>query len=160
MVVMYKMKMALYELATNKILLIPLCSWFIAQLTKLVLILVREKRLDWHLMLSSGGMPSSHAAVVGSLATAIGMVQGTDSVTFGIAVVLAMIVMYDAAGVRQSVGQQAAILNRLIDELRFRRVAELERDLKELIGHTQVQVFVGVCIGIIIAWLWLTITGH
>ena len=152
--------MTLYELVTNKILLIPLCAWFIAQLAKLILVLIREKRLEWRNLISSGGMPSSHAAVVGALATAVGMVQGLGSVTFGIAVILAIIVMYDAAGVRQSVGQQAAILNRIIDELRFRRVTELERDLREFIGHTQFQVFIGVCIGILIAWLWLTITGY
>jgi len=152
--------MTFYELVTNKILLIPLCAWFIAQVAKVALILVREKRLDWRMMISSGGMPSSHAAVVGALATAVGMTDGLGSVTFGISVILAIIVMYDAAGVRQSVGQQAAILNRIIEELRFRRVTELERDLRELIGHTQFQVYVGVCIGIIVAWLWLILAGR
>jgi acid phosphatase family membrane protein YuiD len=150
--------MTFYDLVTNKMLLIPLCAWFVAQLAKLITLLVRERRLDWRLMVSTGGMPSSHAAVVAALATAVGMVDGLGSVTFGVAVIVAFIVMNDAAGVRQSVGQQAAMLNRLIDELRFRRVAELERDLKEFVGHTGFQVAIGAIAGIIIAWVWITLS--
>jgi acid phosphatase family membrane protein YuiD len=149
--------MSFYELITNKALVIPLCSWFVAQFIKMVITLIRDKRLDLHAFLSSGGMPSAHSALVGALATSVAMTQGLGSVSFGISAILAMIVMYDAAGIRQSVGQQAAALNRIIDELRFRRITELERDLREFIGHTQYQVFIGLCVGIIIAWLWLTL---
>lgn len=152
--------MALYELVTNKILLIPFCSWFTAQLIKLILVLTREKRLDWRCMVSSGGMPSSHSAVVCALATVVGMVEGLGSAAFGIAAILALIVMYDSAGVRQSVGQQAAALNRIIDELRFRRIAELERDLREFIGHTQFQVYTGAALGVFIAWVWIYCSQH
>jgi acid phosphatase family membrane protein YuiD len=144
-----------YAFFTNKILLIPFCSWFIAQFIKMMIVLIQQKRFDWRVIISSGGMPSSHAATVTALATAVGMTEGLGSTAFGITVILALIVMYDAAGVRQSVGQQAAMLNRIIDELRFRRIAELERDLREFIGHTQFQVFVGAVTGIIIAWLWV-----
>lgn len=140
---------------TNKALLIPFCAWLLAQFTKTIVVLIQQKHLNWHNMISSGGMPSSHSATVCSLATVVGMTNGLGSTTFGITVILAFIVMYDAAGVRQSVGQQAAILNRIIDELRFRRITELERDLREFIGHTQFQVFVGAVIGILLAWLWI-----
>jgi acid phosphatase family membrane protein YuiD len=152
--------MSLYELVTNKVLVISICSWFLGQFIKMVIILIREKRLELRTFMSSGGMPSAHSALVGALATSVAMTQGLGSVSFGIAAILAMIVMYDAAGIRQSVGQQAAVLNRIIDELRFRRIAELERDLREFIGHTQIQVFIGLCIGIFIAWLWLTLAGR
>ena len=92
-----------------------------------------------------------------ALATSIAMVEGIGSVAFGISVILAAIVMYDAAGVRQSVGRQSIILNRIISELRDRRpIAELERDLRDLIGHTPFQVIVGAAMGITVAWLWFT----
>jgi len=94
---------------------------------------------------------------VSALATAVAMVEGIDSVAFGISVILAVIVMYDAAGVRQSVGRQSIILNRIIAELRDRRpIDELEHNLRVFIGHTPFQVIVGSAMGIILAWLWFT----
>jgi len=148
----------LYEIITNKVLVTSACSWAVAQLLKVVVTLVREKRLDLHCLLASGGMPSSHSAVVGALVTSVAMLQGLGSVAFGIAAVLALIVMYDSAGVRQSVGQQSIVLIRIVQEFRFRRpIAELERDLREFLGHTPFQVIVGALIGILIAWLWLTV---
>jgi len=148
----------LYEIITNKVLVTSACSWVVAQLLKVVVTLVREKRLDLHCLLASGGMPSSHSALVGALVTSVAMLQGLNSVAFGIAAVLALIVMYDSAGVRQSVGQQSIVLIRIVQEFRFRRpIAELERDLREFLGHTPFQVIVGALIGILIAWLWLTV---
>jgi len=98
--------------------------------------------------------------MVSALATSAGMIQGWGSATFGIVTILALIVMYDAAGVRRSVSQQSVILNRIVRELRDRRpIAELEHDLRELIGHTPFQVISGAALGIIIAWLWLTIAA-
>jgi len=150
----------LYELITNKVLVISFCAWALAQLLKVFVILVREKRLDLRSFVGSGGMPSAHSAVVCALATSVAMTQGLGSVVFGITAILAVVVMYDAAGVRQSVGQQAAVLNRIVQELRFRRpIAELEHDLREFIGHTQVQVILGAILGILVAWLWLTISA-
>ena len=123
---------------------------------KVVITLAHEKRLDLRLLVASGGMPSSHSALVSALATAVALVSGLGSAAFAIATILALVVMYDSAGVRQSVGQQAVVLNRIIDELRFRRpIAELERDLRELIGHTSFEVYIGGAIGIIVAWLWV-----
>lgn len=148
----------LYEIITNKVLVTSACSWAVAQLLKVVVTLVREKRLDLHCLFASGGMPSSHSALVGALVTSVAMLQGLNSVAFGIAAILALIVMYDSAGVRQSVGQQSIVLIRIVQEFRSRRpIAELERDLREFLGHTPFQVIVGALIGILIAWLWLAV---
>ena len=105
-------------------------------------------------------MPSSHTALVCALATAVAMIQGFNSVAFAITAILAMIVMYDAAGVRQAVGRQSKILNRIVKELREKRPRdEVERDLREFIGHTQYQVIAGAVLGILVAWVWLTLSA-
>ena len=150
----------LYEIITNKVLIIPICSWAIAQVLKVIVILIQKKQLDLRYLVISGGMPSSHSAVVSALATSVALSQGLGSVAFGISAILALVVMSDAAGVRQSVGQQSVALNRIIRELRLRRpITELERDLREFIGHTLFQVIVGGLLGIVIALSWLAITG-
>ena len=149
-----------YEIITNKVLIIPVCSWAIVQLLKMIVILIQKKKLDLRYLVASGGMPSSHSAFVSALATSVALIQGSGSVAFGISAIFALVVIYDAAGVRRSVGQQSIVLNRIIRELRLRRpVIELGRDLREFIGHTQFQVIIGVLIGIVIAWSWLAITG-
>ena len=149
-----------YDLLTNKVLLISASAWVIAQMLKVFVVLVREKRVDWRYFVSSGGMPSSHSAVVSALATAVGMTQGLGSVAFAIATILSLVVMYDAAGVRQSVDKQSAILNQIMEELRMKRpIGELEHTLREFIGHTPFQVFIGAFIGILIAWGWLMLSG-
>jgi hypothetical protein len=96
--------------------------------------------------------------MVCALATSVAIVQGFNSVAFGIAAILAMVVMYDAASVRRWVGRQSVVLNRIVKEIRFRRpLAELERDLREFIGHTPFEVIIGAVLGITIAWLWFAI---
>ena len=150
----------LYEILTNKVLIIPICSWAIAQLLKMVIVLIQKKQLDLRYLVISGGMPSAHSAVVSALATSVALTQGLGSAAFGISVMLALIVMYDAAGIRQSVGKQSVVLNRIIQELRLRRpMIELERDLREFIGHTSFQVIVGGLLGVGVAWLWIAVTG-
>ena len=149
----------LYEIITNKVLVASLCAWAVAQLVKVLISLVREKRLNLRYLVGSGGVLSAHSAVVSALATSVAMTLGLRSVAFGIAAVLALVVMYDATVERQEVGQQSVILNRIIQELRLRRIAELERDLREFIGHTQIQVIAGAILGILVAWLWLTISA-
>ena len=150
----------LYEIISNEVLIIPACAWVVAQLLKGFVSLVRERRLDLRYFISGGGMPSSHSATVSALATAVAMTQGLSSTAFGIATILALIVMYDAAGVRQSVDKQSVILNRIIEDFRVGEPrGEVERDLRELIGHTPFQVIAGGILGILIAWLWLTISG-
>jgi acid phosphatase family membrane protein YuiD len=149
-----------YEIITNKILIIPLCSWGVAQLLKVIIVLIQKRQLDLRYLVVSGGMPSAHSAVVAGLATSVALTQGFGSAAFGISAILALIVMYDAAGLRQSVGKQSVVLNRVLRELRLRRpVIELGRDLREFIGHTQFQVIIGGLLGIGIAWSWLAIAG-
>ncbi len=149
-----------YEIITNKVLIIPICSWVMAQLLKVIVILIRKKQLDLRYLVISGGMPSSHSAFVSALATSVALIQGLSSVAFGISAIFALVVIYDAAGVRRSVGQQSVVLNRIIRELRLRRpITGLGRDLREFIGHTQFQIIIGALLGIVIAWSWLTITG-
>ena len=146
------------EIVTNKILIIPLFAWALAQILKTLIALFQGKGLDFRYLFSSGGMPSSHSVIVTALATTAGMVEGFDSAVFGIAAILASIVLYDAAGVRQAVSQQAIVLNRIVREIRHREpLTKIEADLRELIGHTPFQVIVGASLGIIFAWLWLTI---
>ncbi len=149
-----------YEIITNKVLVIPLCAWAVAQLIKTFVALLQGKGLDFRYLVSSGGMPSAHSAVVTALATAVGMIQGFGSAVFGIAVILAVVVMYDAAGVRQSVSHQSVVLNHIVHELRLKHpLTSLEADIRELIGHTPFQVIVGAALGIAIAWLWITIAA-
>jgi acid phosphatase family membrane protein YuiD len=147
-----------HELITNNALIAPLLSWTIAQLFKMFAVLLQEKRLDLRYLWSSGGMPSSHSAVVTSLATAVAFIDGFGSVTFGISVILAFIVMRDAAGVRQSVGQQGDILKQILREIGERQpVKVLGRDFQVLAGHTPFQVMVGGLLGIGITCLWITL---
>lgn len=150
----------LSELGSNKILIISAVAWAITQVLKVLVILIQEKRLAWNYFFTSGGMPSSHTATVCALATSIAMTIGMASVFFSISVVLAVIVMYDAAGVRQSVGQHSVVLNRIVKEFRFKASkTELEQNFREFVGHTPFQVFVGALLGILIAWAWLTLGG-
>ena len=116
----------LYEIITNKVLVAPLCAWAVAQLLKVFITLVKDKRLDLRYLVISGGMPSAHSALVSALATSVAIIQGLGSVAFGITAILALVVMYDAAGIRQSVGLQSVVLKRIVQELRSRRpIAEL-----------------------------------
>ena len=147
------------EIITNKVLILPICSWAIAQIMKVIIIFLWKKRLDLRFLVSSGGMPSSHSALVTALATSVAMIEGLGSVAFGISAIFALIVIYDAAGVRRSVGQQAKILNRIMRELRDHRpVTELGHDLREFVGHTQLQVIIGGLLGTTVAWSWLVVT--
>ncbi len=146
----------LYDLITNWVLIIPLCAWVLAQFIKMLIALSQGKGLDLAFFISSGGMPSAHSAMVCALATAVAMTYGFSSTYFAISVILAMIVMYDAAGVRQSVGLQSVVLNRIILELKRKEpLVKIEADLRELMGHTPFEVIVGAVLGIILAWLWL-----
>ena len=143
---------ALFE---NRILVASFIAWAIAQLTKSVYELIRYRELSLNRLVSSGGMPSSHSALVMGLATATGRIAGLNSAEFAISLVLAAIVMYDAAGVRRAVSIQARILNQMIDEA-FQGKPFAEKRLRELIGHTPTQVIVGGLLGIGVA---LLVTG-
>jgi uncharacterized protein len=138
------------DLIHNDVLWASALAWFLAQLSKLVVLVLREHRFHVRTMLSSGGMPSSHSALVTALTTRIGMDVGTGSTMFAFAVVFAGVVLYDAAGVRRAVSMQARTLNRMIEEL-FERQRFSERRLIELLGHTPFEVFVGALLGIVTA---------
>jgi uncharacterized protein len=136
----------------NRVLVAAFLAWAIAQVTKTIYDLIKQRKLVVGRLVSSGGMPSSHSSLVTGLATATGRVAGVGSVEFAVAVVLASIVMYDAAGVRRAVSIQARILNQMIDEA-FQGKPFAEKRLRELIGHTPIQVFVGGLLGIVVGLL-------
>ncbi len=140
------------NLFENHVLIASFLAWAIAQISKTVYELIKQRRLMLGRLVSSGGMPSSHSALVTSLATATGRMLGVNSAEFAITVVLASIVMYDAAGVRRAVSLQARILNQMVDEM-FQGHPIAEKRLRELIGHTPIQVFVGGILGIGVGWL-------
>ena len=141
----------LLQMLENRILWIGVASWFLAQLAKVVLTLIVEKRLDWSRMWGLGGMPSSHTAVVVSVAVATGIRMGFNSAMFAISAALALITMTDAVGVRRQAGKQAAVLNRVVQEIVENGGDLPEETLKELLGHTPLQVFVGALLGLAIA---------
>ncbi len=136
----------------NRVLVVAFAAWAIAQISKTIYELIRYRKLRFNRLVSSGGMPSSHSALVTGLATATGRLAGIDSISFAITFVLACIVMYDAAGVRRAVSIQARILNQMIDEA-FQGKPFAEKRLRELIGHTPIQVIVGGLLGIIVGLL-------
>src|SRR6266849_6216319 len=142
-------------LLTNRILLAAVIAWLVAQVSKTVFELIQQRKLILSRLVSSGGMPSSHSALVTGLATATGRITGIASPSFAIAAVLAGIVMYDAAGVRRAVSIQARILNQMIDDA-FQGKLFAGKRVHELVRHTPIQVFVGALLGLGIG---LIVTG-
>ncbi|KJH72097.1 divergent PAP2 family protein [Aliterella atlantica] len=141
------------DILNNSVLFIAAIACLIAQAIKLIVDVAKNRKLNVRVLTTTGGMPSSHSALVTSLATGVGQTSGWASPEFAIATIFAIIVMYDAAGVRQAAGKQARILNQMIDEL-FSKDHEFNEDkLKELLGHTPFQVIVGSALGITISWL-------
>ena len=140
------------QLASNRVLLAGLIAWSLAQIIKVPLNYLLHREWDWALLLSSGGMPSSHSALVIGACTATGLTLGFDSPVFAIAFVLAMIVVYDATGVRRHAGDQARVINLMIDELLTGHPLA-EKELKEVLGHTPREVLGGVFLGVLIAYL-------
>jgi acid phosphatase family membrane protein YuiD len=130
-----------------KFLLAPLVAWAIAQAAKVILTSVRQRRLNLRVLAETGGMPSSHAAIVMGMTTAVGKYAGVSSAAFAIALIFSFVVMYDAAGLRRAAGRQAAILNRLVEDLVHMRGMQEQR-LRELLGHTPIEVVVGALLGI------------
>ncbi len=138
------------ELFSNPYFNSSFWAWFIAQALKVILTLVKERKLDLYRFVGSGGMPSSHSAMVMGLSTAIGLKTGWDSLEYAVVLIFSLIIMYDAAGVRRAVGKQAMILNQMIKDKQQNKQIE-ERQLKELVGHTPIEVFAGAILGIVIA---------
>jgi acid phosphatase family membrane protein YuiD len=138
----------LHALSNNHVLWAALAAWFVAQLLKTARALLLTRKINLGYLVASGGMPSSHSALVTGLATAVARVDGLQSVNFALAATLAGVVMYDATGVRLAVSKQARILNLMLDDF-FHERGINEKRLHELIGHTPVQVFVGALLGIL-----------
>ena len=134
------------NVAGDKILIITLLVWAIAQTIKVIIGIVQERRFNFRWFIGTGGMPSSHAAGVSALATLCGLSAGFDSIAFALATVFALVTMFDAQGVRRSTGLQASILNKILDDIYWKGKIESNR-LFELIGHTPIQVFIGALIG-------------
>jgi uncharacterized protein len=138
------------DILDNRVLLVALVACLIAQVLKLFVELVKNRKLNISVLVTTGGMPSAHSALVSALAAGVGQTCGWASPEFALAMVFAIIVMYDAAGVRQAAGKQARILNQLMDEL-FHEHPKFNQDrLKELLGHTPFQVIAGSALGITI----------
>lgn len=145
----------LQEVGSNRIIGIILLSWFIAQSLKVVLGIFREKRFNFKWFVETGGMPSSHAAAVASLSTAVGLTSGFYSPVFAVSLLVALIVMFDAQGVRRNTGKQAEVLNKIMDDIYLKHEIREDR-LKELLGHTPVEVMTGAALGIMLTLLCYT----
>ena len=137
----------------NRVLWCAVAAWFVAQALKIPTYWLVEKKLDWGRFFGSGGMPSSHSAFVMALAIMVGATEGFDSAAFAITVVLAAIVMYDASGVRHETGIQGQVLNEIIRKVFVDGEPITDVELKELVGHTKVEVAGGFVVGVRTA-LW------
>jgi uncharacterized protein len=130
-----------------KYVLAPIVAWTIAQTAKVILYSVRQRRLNLRVLAVTGGMPSSHSAIVMGMTAAVGKYSGVTSAEFAIALIFSFVVMYDAAGLRRAAGRQAAVLNRLVEDLVHMRGVQ-EQKLRELLGHTPVEVLAGAVLGV------------
>lgn len=145
--------MSLRELLLfNPVLLSALVAWLLAQVLKVVIELIATKRINWGLLFQAGGMPSSHSAMVSATALSAGLVYGFESAVFSVAAVLAMIVIYDATGVRRESGRQAVLINSIIEELSKGKIPPQEK-LKEMLGHTPGEAFLGTLLGLSIGFI-------
>lgn len=136
----------------NQVLLVAITACLIAQVLKVFVELARHGKLNLRSLVETGGMPSAHSAFVTALAMGVGQALGWASPDFAVAAVFAVIVMYDAAGVRQAAGKQARVLNQIIDEFFQGEHHFNEERLKELLGHTPFQVIAGSILGVAISW--------
>lgn len=140
------------QLTQNKILLVTLFAWITAQVIKVLVSVIYQKKFDFRWLVGTGGMPSSHAAGASCLATILGLEYGFNAPYFALAASFAIVVMFDAQGVRRSAGKQARILNKIMDDIYWQgRIPEAR--LRELVGHTPVEVLTGFLLGIAIAFL-------
>lgn len=139
--------------AWNPPFLLALLAMASAQAFKFLATIVVRRRVDFTRLLGTGGMPSSHSASVVAMSVGVGLGHGWDSPLFGVAAFVSLIVMYDATGIRRAAGRQAQILNRMLEELKDYHKLHGER-LKELLGHTPLEVLVGAAYGAFIAFLF------
>lgn len=141
-----------------QVIVVTLMSSFLAQSLKILTKWIRTGHLDLRMMAKTGGMPSSHSCCTMAMAVSVGLIEGFNSVSFAIALSLALIVMYDAAGVRRTVGLQAKVLNEMMTELFSEHPHLSSARIKEFLGHTPVEVLVGAALGTLIAWVFNILT--
>ena len=134
----------------NQVLVLSACSWALAQVLKFLLSAITNRKFELYYLLTGGGMPSSHSSFVCTCATCTAILTGVDSVTVAISVVLALVVMYDAANVRKETGEQAKVLNYIMENWGSQKPELFAEELKELIGHTWLQVGAGLVLGILV----------
>jgi uncharacterized protein len=145
------MRFSLEALAANRPLLSAGAGWLMAQILKVVIFSVLERRLHWRKLLETGGLPSAHSALVTGLCVGVGLNQGFESPMFAIALVLALVVMYDAMNLRAEAGKHADLLNELLLLSVIKEAYKEREKLKELLGHTPFEVIAGALIGMITA---------
>jgi len=140
-------------LGKNKVFIVTVLTWFIAQATKVLIGLIQEKRFNFKWLVGTGGMPSSHCAGASAFATALGLEFGFDSPFFAIGLVFAIVTMFDAQSARRAIGKQAEVLNKMFEDIYFKKPIKEER-LIELIGHTPIQVLAGAAFGAVLGYLF------
>ena len=146
------MKEIIQQLKHNQVLLVTIIAWIVAQTIKVGIGVIRQKRFDFRWFVGPGGIPSSHAAGASALATSIGLKYGFDTVSFALAVAFSIVVMFDAQNVRRAAGKQAQILNKMMEDIYWQgRIKETQ--LRELLGHTPIEVFLGMILGILLAMI-------
>ena len=138
------------DIINNKIIQACVLSWFVAQVIKIIIDCIKNKTINPALIVSSGGMPSSHSSFVTALAFSTGFQEGFGSTLFAITFVISMVVMYDASGVRRAAGKQAEVLNIFIANFEKHGI-KIDSKLKELLGHSPIEVVAGAILGIVIA---------
>lgn len=146
------MKELFSQVLKNHILMTALLAWFTAQTLKVTIGIIKQRQFDFRWFIGPGGMPSSHAAGAAALASSAGLNYGFNSAVFALAATFAIVVMFDAQGVRRATGKQAQILNKLMEDIYWRGKIKEDR-LRELIGHTPIEVLIGMLLGILIAFL-------
>jgi len=138
----------------NRVFFVTLYTWLITQTFKVIIGIIREKRFNFRWFVGTGGMPSSHAATVSALTTAVALHSGVGSSVFVVALTFSIIVIFDAQGVRRASGKQAEVLNRMLDDIYWKHRIQEDR-LKELLGHAPIEVIVGIICGIgLVFLLW------
>ena len=143
----------LLQIYSNKIIQTGAIAWVSSQIIKTIIHLIVNKKIVWERLVGDGGMPSSHSATVTSVATAAGFIEGWNSSIFAVAVFLAIIVMHDARGVRRETGEQAVVINDMLELFEKMGAGSLtpEQTLKEFVGHTPLQVLAGGILGFVVA---------
>lgn len=138
----------IYGILTHKIFISVFASWLFAQTLKVIIMVFSKKTFDFKLFVGTGGMPSSHTATVMAASTSVGLYSGFDSAVFMVCLCFSIVVISDALGVRRAAGRQAAVLNQILDEIGHNNFKTVR--LRELLGHTPIEAFAGILIGIII----------